>query len=940
MLTIKRNFAALATAVASALVLTGCGGGDSSSGAGSGSTFSITAMDGYLKNADVWVDANNDLDDGCELDLELETGDGGLVNIPIEYQDNTICIKTIVGKTIDEDQGPVERPLELKAPAGETVVSPLTNLVVEQLEEDDSLTVDEAKNKVIEELVGLTGVTADDVFGDFVAAKKSGDDKGKAINIIAEILYEEDAKDSDLTLTEKLAIVKEVSEDAQDAIDSTDIDDFKPVISVANDGRVTSTPNSLPTVTGNASSAAQNINLGDAFSLSVVNWFEDGDNDALTYELEIDSESDSTLVIDANSGSITGTPPAAGTYKIYVYARDAKGVRSYPAVFDLNVIAPNTPPMVDDDVKNSIQAVINDLGLQQGIEVDQTVSIVGLFTDDDGDELTITVNENIAGLEIDYDNNQLVFSGTPTVNTVNNPLFFVVNAGDGAHADTIAAEFNLTILEGIGSHPLEDTVWYQIERGSDDGDGDITNDYTRVWCDTLQFAGGIAYLNTRTAANRTTCTDTPTAAGNYTVESGKIKITWSDNSTAELSLLDDSFAFTDSSDNGTLVQYFETGEGTEALTWFKSKANAEARIQLTSAMPEENGDFQYYRKNGNSYELGEVSVTLGLPGSDNGDLDIDLYFDGLPTSGTCETRVKNLFRSFEIVRSDFADPLSVDTEYFVEDADSCIVDFDILGSTQEDQILGVIAYANDTLEAEMSSLYFNIQQNYLPEVTASDLNSFLLGSSASDYRFIASLNEVEFGDEGVLEASLYQGQACQKADNGPDVCFPYSVDGDRLTTNDNDGAETDQFLYVSQENAFAVPIDSGDLIAWSKADFTNAGWTTAQLTGKTWYYVDDDSTTDDADPMIVEFAFGNTTVVMDGDTDNAMDWSISGGVLTIDFPVGDSDLILDRLAATGDVVIATNTAVSNKPVIMTEKENLATGIYLQWQERIREASQE
>ncbi|MGI2028304.1 putative Ig domain-containing protein [Endozoicomonas acroporae] len=936
MLTIKRNFAALATAVASALVLTGCGGGDSSSGSGSsGSTFSITAMDGYLKNAEVWVDANDDLDDGCEMDLELETGDGGLVNIPIEYQDNTICIKAIAGKTIDEDQGPVERTLELKTPAGDTIVSPLTNLVVEQLEADDSLTVEDAKNNVIDEL-GLDDVTADDVFGDFVAAKKSGDDKGKAINIIAEILYEEDAKDSDLTLTEKLAIVKEVSEDAQAKIISREIDNFKPVISVANDGTVTSTPNSLPTVTGNASSTARKIDLDDAFSLSVANWFEDDDNDALTYELEIESESNSTLVIDANSGSITGTPPAAGTYKIYVYARDAKGVRSYPAVFDLNVISPNTPPKVVVSKKNSIQAVINDLGLQQGIEVNQTISIAGLFTDANGDTLTITVNDKIVGLDINYDNNQLVFSGTPTDNTVNNPLSFVVNAGDGVHVDTIAAEFNLTIAEGIGSHPLEDTVWYQIERGSDDGDGDKTNDYTRVWCDTLQFAGGIAYLNTRTAANRTTCTDMPTAAGNYSVESGKIKITWSDNSKAELSLLSDSFASSDPTDKGTLVQYSETGEGTEALTWFENKANAEARTQLTSAMPEENGDFQYYRKNGNSYELGEVSVSLGLPGSDNGDLDIDLYFDGLPTSGTCETRVKNLFSSFAIARSDFADPLSVATQFWDgEDADSCYVDFDMLGSTQEDQILGVIAYANDALEAEMSSLYFNIQQNYLPEVTASGLNSFLIGSSATDYRFIASLNEVEFGDEGVLEASLYQGQACQKADSGPDVCFPYSVDGDRLTTIDNDGAETDQFLYVSQENAFAVPIDSGDLIAWSKADFTNAGWTTAQLTGKTWYYVDDDSTTDDADPMIVEFAFGNGTVVMDGDTDNAMNWSISGGVLTIDFPVGDSDLILDRLAATGDVVIATNTAVSNKPVIMTEDENLATGIYLQWQERIR-----
>lgn len=162
MLTIKRNLAALTTAVASAMVLTGCGGGGGGSSSDTGSsasTFSITAMDGYLKNAEVWVDADDNLDNGCEMDLGLETGDGGLVNIPIEYQGNTICIKAIAGKTIDEDQGPVERPLELKAPAGETVVSPLTNLVVEQLEEDDSLTVDEAKNNVIEELVGLSGVT-------------------------------------------------------------------------------------------------------------------------------------------------------------------------------------------------------------------------------------------------------------------------------------------------------------------------------------------------------------------------------------------------------------------------------------------------------------------------------------------------------------------------------------------------------------------------------------------------------------------------------------------------------------------------------------------------------------------------------------------------------------------------------------------------------------
>ncbi len=888
-------------------------------------------MDGYLTNAEVWVDTNGD--NNCETKLDIMTGEGGVVEIPVEYENNIICIKAIAGQTIDETRGVVERTLELKAPAGETTVSPLTNLVVEQLEDDNTLTVAEAKAAVMTEL-GLNSVTANDVFGDYVAAAASGNDTAKAINIIGEVLFDEDASDADLTITEKLAIVKAVSEDARDAITGGDIDVFSPDITVADNGTVTITTNHRPTVTGNASSETLEINLEASFpSLSVTNWFEDLDNDISTYELKILPESGSSLEISA--GSITGTPYAAGTYTVYVYAKDAKGVRSYPAVFDLNVISPNTPPVINDGVKNTIQTAITNLGLQQNVSVNETISIAGLFTDADGDALTITVSEVIAGLEITYGNDQLTFSGSPSVNTVDNPLSFVVNAGDGVHGDTTDAQFDLTIVEGIGSHPLEGTVWYKLERGSDDGDDNNANDYTRVWCDTLQFAGGIVYLNTRTAANRTTCTDTPTAAGNYIVESGKIKVTWNDQSTAELSLLSDDFA---SAGHGTLVQYSEAD--TEALTWFENKANAEARVQLTSAIPEENVDFQYYRKNGDSYELGQVSVSLGLPGADNGDLDLDLYFDGLPSGVNCEARVTNFFDSFAIARSDYNDSLTVITEFWPgEDANSCVVDFDITGTTREGQILGVIAYANDALEAQMSSLYFNIQQDYLPEVTVSDLDGFLIGSSATDYVYLASLNESWFGSEGVAAASFYQNQVCDRVDNGPDTCVSFSTAGDILTT---EGTYTDQFLYVSAENAFAVPTEGGDLIAWSKTDFTNAGWSNEQLTGKTWYYVDDDSTTNTAEPKIVEFAFGDGTVVMDGDTDNAVSWGVSGGVLTInlsELPDESSNLTLDRLAATGEVVIATNTthtnAGSNKPLIMTEDKNLAAGIYLQWKERIR-----
>lgn len=712
MLKIKGNFAVLTTALVSALSLTGCGGGTSSSDTDSTvSSFSITAMDGYLKNADVWVDANGG-NNNCETNLGLKTGDGGIISIPIQYQKNTICIKAIAGQTIDETRGVVENTLELKAPAGETTVSPFTSLVVEQLEADDTLTIDSAKDKVIAE-IGLSEV-ADVVFGDYVKKAAGGDDKAKAVNIIGEILFDEDADQAGLTAIEKLAIVEAVSDDVQDAIDDGTIDDYSPDITVAGDGTVTVTENRRPTLTGSASSSARGIDLGDPFSLSVEEWFEDKDSDGLTYEFKTLPDFGANLEI-SEKGVITGTPSAAGTYTIYVYARDAKDVRSYPVVFDLNVISPNTPPAVNGSEKDDIQSEITNLGLRQYIPVDRIVSIAELFTDDDGDTLTITIDGDVTGLRIGNTNDQLTFGGTPLVNTEDSPLSFTVKASDGNHVETAEAQFALTIAKDAGFHPLEGKPWYKIGRGSDDGDDNDQNNYTRVWCTTLLFSGGTAYMNDRTSANRTECTADLVAAGSYVVESGKIKVTWSDQLyTGEYSLLSDNLA---DDGHGTLVKYIETdnkdSDETEAKTWFADKDDAEARVKLTSVTPEGQRDFQYYRKNGAGYELGQVSLSLGLPGEDSGDLDIDLYFDDLLASDAgCQQQVKNLFSSFAIAKSDYDDSLSFTTEFFDDGSGGCVVDFDISGATNEDQILGVIANANDARKADMSSLYFNIQQDF------------------------------------------------------------------------------------------------------------------------------------------------------------------------------------------------------------------------------------
>ncbi|MCG6243814.1 hypothetical protein K6U55_17475, partial [Vibrio diabolicus] len=99
-----------------AIALTGCGGGsgsDNTSTAQSG--LEITAIDGYLKNAAVWVDTNENLvlDTGEDTKLDVVTNEYGKFTLPEEYKSQTVFIQAFAGQTEDTTRGIVTETFSL-----------------------------------------------------------------------------------------------------------------------------------------------------------------------------------------------------------------------------------------------------------------------------------------------------------------------------------------------------------------------------------------------------------------------------------------------------------------------------------------------------------------------------------------------------------------------------------------------------------------------------------------------------------------------------------------------------------------------------------------------------------------------------------------------------------------------------------------------------------
>ena len=167
-------------------------------------------MDGYLKNAFVFLDLN---DDGTYSANEpnTTTSDNGTYSLIVSndaYKKHAIIAVAIAGTTIDSDNPniAVNQQYSLTTPIGKSnIISPITTLVSAKL--NSGMTLTEAENAVKSE-IRLTDI---DLYKDYVAAKNADPAYKQAHNIAAavtEILKSVELTSSAFrTLSEKLSSV-------------------------------------------------------------------------------------------------------------------------------------------------------------------------------------------------------------------------------------------------------------------------------------------------------------------------------------------------------------------------------------------------------------------------------------------------------------------------------------------------------------------------------------------------------------------------------------------------------------------------------------------------------------------------------------------------------------------------------------------------------------
>ncbi|MGV2986387.1 hypothetical protein ACE1OE_01995 [Vibrio sp. E150_011] len=682
----------LATAI-STVVLSGCGGDSSetSSLPNSGS-FTVTAIDGYLQNAIVSVDTNNN--GICDLVLINQTDLNGQLNIDSKYQENQICVSAVMNQTIDSSRGPVAKAFDLKAPQGSTVITPLTDLVVQKVQAGTPL--DEAKLQVVASLTdaGLV-VSAEDVFGDYV--KQSN----KHLEVIGETLVDHAQGDNGLD------IAKEVAGSIKDKT-SDELTDYQPNIDSDGQGSIIVTPNHRPNNLKEQSNVA--IELGQMTnSIDLTTWFNDKDGDQITYSIQSNDQGPVLSIIGDGSSIISTEATVAGTFTYYVFATDVNGAKSRPAKLIVTVTSPDLPPTVNDDAQLALQKVFDTNELMQGIEFDTSYTVDTLFNDDGESDVTLSARTNAPGLIVTAHpgEQRITLAGTPSkagAYTVS------ISAKDAINADIAEAVFNIIVAESNIEvpHILEGQVLYKIE---------TDEFYKEVYCQSIKLEDGKIWFIDDSEATQpidplSACAEPSIEIGQYTTDGETISGTYinDDSATSTLSIKAD-LVDEQSDDSSLSSRYVVSVSDTSATItersndiWYTSKSDAEKHLDSKG----NNQDFVYYypMKNG-GYNIGKVGIELQ---SD----DADLYFESGTVNWTCND-VLSTFKTFALYNGN-KELVAKSTEcydinstpYPTEKAGDLGIDFDFNTPLNKDERYTIAAVRTDstsTISFGASMLY-------------------------------------------------------------------------------------------------------------------------------------------------------------------------------------------------------------------------------------------
>ncbi len=152
--------------------------------------------------------------------------------------------------------------------------------------------------------------------------------------------------------------------------------------------RATAKASSAPTVASEIADVS-GLRPDDARQLALAGVFTDADNDSLTITAESSNTAVVTVSVATDQSSLTVTAKHMGVATITVSAADGKGGSVSDAFTATVAPKPNNAP--------TVASALGDLsGLREGDA--RQVSLAGLFTDADGDALTITANSSNNGV--------------------------------------------------------------------------------------------------------------------------------------------------------------------------------------------------------------------------------------------------------------------------------------------------------------------------------------------------------------------------------------------------------------------------------------------------------------------------------------------------------------------------------------------------------------
>ncbi|EGR3264074.1 hypothetical protein DLI08_09710 [Vibrio parahaemolyticus] len=748
-----------------AIALTGCGGSDSGSSSASNGVV-ITGFDGYFKNAVVFEDTNNNGQWDTQESILGLTDEKGQLTLAAKPE-KTLALQTLVPNgakqkqlialdvkkyagtyTVDMDHPSQAMAHEIvfRAPSSSNVISPITDLVAIEMAKDPSITEEDAKANVNKALGGSEEAPID-LYSDFV----EGATKNAELHKTAQILTESKAQNP--TNYEKKAT--EFAQAANQEVDrlvasGENINDpsLRPVITDSTPNSDNLAPETLVnnklTVNETVEDAAEDkldklpeIVKGAAFDgveLNIEGLFKDKDQSLVSTKLT-HNLAGTGIEVEQVGNLIVLHPTAivekSGDFEIVLTAQDKNSngdvLSTVSTVFEIEIESANLPPMVVEAEQARLQSIVDGWYLQQGELFEQTLDVSGLFQDKDGQITDYSADYvGIEGLSAIEDGNAIVtIKGTPT-KAGESGAALTISATDGHTAVQIA--FSMPeVKEGVTppptAHPLEGKTWYYLEHGSDDGDDNDEFDYSRVWCESIKFEGGVVYGNVRSSENRTECTDADTQKeqATYKVENGRLIATFQFEEDGES--LTESFEVDVAGNADELAKGAKTivqrpialDEKAERYTYFADAANAESRIQVKSddSYDKRFGYIYLPAEQDNVYDLGMVSFAL-VEGSQGYKAYINFDVEGKDFS--CDT-IDEFYKSFTFSGNDLTTPYSqhyiggscntiTDEEY---DYASIYFDLSQIQSLDVKNIYSFIGYANDKNAEYIEAVKFNIE---------------------------------------------------------------------------------------------------------------------------------------------------------------------------------------------------------------------------------------